>query len=278
MNRMALVSMVLLVTACREPAFPCRDSEPRCDPGYTCVKERGPLGTLAGREVCMKREALDLGETCTVSEECRGYNDRTSVCADMWRRCPTADDKNCELKCRPVCMDHAQCGPDQICWVGGGDIPGVCQEGECGQTEQDCPDGLECTWFKSGPSGGVCYAPCDLLRQIDCDSTPPPVDAKCCAPQETCVHFAANPAAATCLKVGTGELGENCDTEEADGLPSCKEGMFCDDLLGCNSGGNCHGRCRQYCNLNGGSPACDQAGATCRSFQMGVGLPWGFCN
>jgi hypothetical protein len=272
----------LLGATCSEPAFPCADTEPRCDPGYICIKDPSPLGQVyAGREVCVRKGATALGNPCSVSEECKGFSERTTVCADMDRRCPTGAEAACDLRCRPVCIGHYDCGPDQICYPGGGDIPGVCQEGECGQSHPECPTGLECWWVKAGPSGGLCYAPCDILRWIDCDRQPPPPDAQCCAPQEACVHFASNPAAATCLPVGRANRGETCDTEEAQGLPSCKEGMFCSDLLGCANppaDGNCTGFCLEYCNRLGGQPACNQAGVPCNSFVGGSQLAWGYCG
>ncbi|MBI5493659.1 MAG: hypothetical protein HY904_01450 [Deltaproteobacteria bacterium] len=274
--RVAGVLLGLLIVGCGPDNAPCQDAEPRCPGGYICVKDRV---FIMEREVCRKTDATKLGGRCDVDEECEGYSARTAVCQDMQRTCTSRDDPDCDFRCRPVCLFHEQCGPDQICWPGGGDISGVCQEGECGETAVDCPNNTRCLWFKPGASAGVCYAECDVLLQNDCNANPPPVGARCCAPQEACVHFAANPATATCLPVGTGAPGETCDTEQTQGLPACGEGYFCSDQLGCPSGGNCTGTCTQYCRrLGSGGPACDRAGATCKAFTNGTALEWGFCD
>lgn len=279
MNRAAVALLALmgaaLSTGCVDPA--CADKEPLCDPGYVCVKDPLWPEPLGERRICKKAEARNLGDTCIDSAECKGAEERTAVCADMQRTCPTVEDERCDLRCRPVCTADSQCGRDQICWPGGGSIPGVCQEGECGEERRDCPGTTECFWVKPGPSGGVCVEQCDILRQAECNLPTPPVDARCCQPQDTCVHFAANPAAATCLGEGTGNRGDPCDTEETQGLPSCQEGLFCSDILGCAAGGNCTGVCMQYCNRLGGAPACDQAGAFCSQLPSGTSVSYGYC-
>ncbi|MEW5848902.1 MAG: hypothetical protein AB2A00_08810 [Myxococcota bacterium] len=256
---------------CLQFDAPCEDPEPgkaRCDVGYECVKEDTPVGE---REVCKKRGSLDIGEKCQGSELCRGSAQGASVCADKPSRCRTGTEAECDFRCRPTCSSHEQCGTDQICWA---DATGnFCQEGDCGVDNQDaCPSGQECLWFKGGPTGGLCFAPCDLLLQSDCNTNPNA--GRCCAPQESCIHFATNPAAAACLGAGTGNLADLCDTEEGNSLPSCKEGLFCSDLLGGDTG-----RCYQYCRrLGGGGPACDRAGAPCLSFLGGENLEWGYCG
>lgn len=289
MTRAHLAATVLTLAAltgayasgCTSPGgAPCADPSEaeRCPVGYVCVKERI---FVSDREVCRKADAKNEGQVCAASEECRGFTEGVMVCADMQRRCPTGSEAACDLRCRPTCQSHFQCGPDQICWPGGGSVPGVCQEGECGETAIDCPGGLRCLWFKPGPTAGVCYPECDVLRQAECNQNPPPQDARCCAPQEACIHFAANPATATCLPVGTARLAENCDTEQTAGLPSCLEGLFCTDLLASAAAcpnGNCLGVCTQYCNRGGGAPACDRAGALCKAFATGNSLQWGYCE
>jgi hypothetical protein len=276
----ALAGTVLLAlcnAACVDPA--CADKEPFCDPGYVCVKDPLWPEPLGERRVCKKTEDRQAGESCLVSEECEGFSAGTLVCADMKRSCPTGNEDACDLRCRRTCSFSEQCGLDQICWPGGGDVAGVCQEGECGESRQDCPGTTECFWVKPGPSGGLCYAGCDILLQRDCNLPTPPQGARCCLPQEACIHFANNVQAATCLAEGSGNRGDVCDTEEAQ-LPSCKEGLFCSDLLGCAAGGNCTGVCTQYCNRAGGAPACDQAGALCASFPSvaGATTQWGYCQ
>ena len=271
-----LVLLALPPFACGDgPVDPaCDEKEPYCDPGYVCVRDRLWPSVLPERRVCKKTEALGLDAKCVDSAECKGFEARTAACADQHRTCPTGKEQACDLRCRPVCNNHDECGPDKICWPGGGDITGVCQEGECGETAVDCAPGLQCFWFKSGPSGGYCFAPCDLLRQQDCNLSPPPGDARCCAPQQSCLHFAAEPSNATCVPVGQGVLAQNCDTEEGQGLPSCQEGLFCSDIIS----GTGTGTCLQYCNRFGGQPACDRPGAVCLELPAGTGLPWGYCN
>src|SRR5205823_358756 len=139
----------------------CAETQPRCDVGYICTKQTLPFGT---REICVKTEALPLNARCTQSEECKGYADGQAVCADQHRTCPTGKESACNLQCRKVCNAAAdpqgdECGPDEICWPGAGSISGVCQAGECGETARDkCPTGLDCFWYKSGPTGGFCYS------------------------------------------------------------------------------------------------------------------------
>lgn len=280
------VSVVTVLASCSSlnPDRPCEEpgvGDRRCPANYACVaKKRFPWDQNT-TELCVAVAAKTLGEPCTVSDECQGYEERQTVCADQARSCPQDatpnDPRGCNFQCRPTCHGHGECGPDQICYPGGGDIPGVCQEGECGEDAQFCPSGLQCIWFKAGKTGGVCVAPCDILRQQECDRTPPPSDAKCCAPQEACVHFADNPSKATCLGKGTGRINDLCSTTEENNRPSCNEGLFCSDLLPCATGG-CEFRCLQYCNRGNGGPVCEQQGSTCQVIPGGSDLQYGFCQ
>ena len=219
-----------------------------------------------------------LGEPCVQPTDCLQV-DAGAACADERRACRVDGGTNCVRTCLRLCRSHTECPPDQICWPTPGGA-GVCQVGECGERNQTaCPPGEQCMWFKSGRTGGKCFAPCDVDRQVDCRNSPPPADARCCGPQQACVHFASNSASTFCEREGRASVNENCDTEEADGLPSCKAGLFCSDLLGCPVGGNCHGTCVEYCRrLASSGPRCSNPGSVCVALSGGESLPWGYCQ
>lgn len=246
------------------PCSPEPDS-PECLVGYTCVRDtQNPDG------LCRKAEIGEEGQTCQADEECVAG----LVCRDFYEdSCsPGSTDVNCVLgvrennrKCRRSCgADDVTCPNGQRCMVAGqGDIvTGWCQEGTCELNSQcgvNAANGANNICFDpSNPPGpsGLCAYGCNPLRcnsNTGCEACP--------AGQEGCEPIGDVVAGSfSCVPPGQVAYGGFCDNLNL----FCAAGSFCQ----LSASGT--GRCTQYCNAQGGAPACD-GGLRCNPINAAIG-------
>lgn len=297
------LGLLTLVSGCTllfgisfDPAgLPCRipdETDSReCLAGYTCVD-----GT------CVRAAAKGPGEDCSQDSECEDG----LVCRDQYFQSDQEgvfncddylDSSNCSLgrnlhgqgaKCRQTCepgTGHSECADGQRCFSDLDDeISGFCQGGVCGASVFDCGQNQLCldntnddaTAAEGG--SGLCYSECDPLQcnrnntNISCDICPTNDDLNGDGIPEVfgCEPFNAIEAPFICLVAGNQTTGETCDYVSQ----FCSPGNFCQ-----LNQGQAQGICRQYCNADTGSPACDGA-ATCNRMQdrNGQALSVGYCS
>lgn len=234
--------------------LPCADDPVRpCLDGYTCVDYGDDL------RLCRKVATGDEGALCNADLECQDG----LVCRDFYElSCdPGSSDLNCQLgqgegkRCRRVCNPSAspagQCVAGQRCFLPADPadtVTGWCQAGTCA-LNSDCgtnpSSNLDNLCFAPqnppGPSG-LCALGCDPLQ-----CNPTTGCAGCPIDQAGCEPFGdLNLAQYGCVPPGSAGYGEGCDAVNV----FCQAGSFC--FLRATGG-----FCAQFCNAQGGSPACE---------------------
>ena len=274
--------------------LPCRTPDGtdnrECLSGYTCVD-----GT------CVRAAAKGPGDDCANDEECEDG----LVCRDQYYssdedgifNCDDyLDSSNCGLgqtlhgegaKCRQKCEpgNDTACPDGQRCFSDlDAEVSGFCQAGVCGASISDCGQNQICldntnddATASSGGSG-LCFAQCDPLQcnrnntNVSCDSCPTNDDMNGDGIPEVfgCEPYNAEEAPFICVVAGERTTGQTCDYVSQ----FCSPGHFCQ-----LDQGSLEGACRQYCNADTGSPACDGL-ATCNRMQDRNGqlLEVGYCS
>lgn len=251
--------------------LPCSDDPARpCLLGYTCVQD-----DASGERLCRKAAIGDEGQFCQGDLECK----EEMVCRDFFEgECDAnSTDVNCVLGlkqgkvCHRVCdpnlpAEQAQCADGQRCFlsnVPNDSISGWCQQGTCELNSQcgtnaanSIPNFCAFAFNPPGPSG-LCAYGCDPLRcnpNTGCDGCPATLGS--CEP-----YGPLNDRIFGCVPPGDGTYGSPCDNINE----FCRPGSVC--LMSGNGGGYC----AQFCNPQGGAPACS-AGYRCNAIDAQIGF------
>lgn len=247
--------------------LPCAAEAPFCLDTYTCVEYDD------GQRLCRKVATGDEGASCNADAECK----ENLVCRDFYgTACAENDpDVNCALgvgegkKCHRVCdpsqSPDNQCPGGQRCFVPSDpndNITGWCQTGTC-ELNSDClqnqANGIAniCVAPQNPPGpSGLCAMGCDPLNcnpAAGCGGCP--VDQAGCEP-----YGELNLAQFGCIPPGTAAYTQACDGVNV----FCQAGSFC--LIT----GTGAGYCAQFCNAQGGAPACE-GGLRCNPITAEVG-------
>jgi len=166
-----------------------------CDNDHVC---------LNGSDRCVPRASVELFKSC--SQDTDGMGDelcpQNAICQAVNGLGP-----RCLPKCEPTTyatpeagqMVLAQCPfTGTTCWPT--DRGGVCSEGECRTTPNNCPPGQECVNFNGA---GVCFTQCDIYQ-----TNPFP-----CANNEAC-HPIGSSKVTACVPTGERRLGEPCTADD----------------------------------------------------------------
>lgn len=268
---MGLSSCTLWYGLNQDPdGIPCSDDAPFCLDGYTCVDD-------GNARVCRQAAILGIGQRCNADAECA----EDAACADVYGD-DCGDDINCALgagdgkRCRQKCDLSLpvgdECAPGDICWPDGLRGGGFCQSGTC-TADIDCGSNVNnnlsnlCINQINGPESGTCSSGCD---PFECNSALetcggcPLIDADGdgisetwgCEPIDTAVLGRFG-----CVVAGSAPAFAGCG-----GGVFCQPGSFCTNIL---DGSNA-GFCTQYCNPQGGAPACNQG--ACQNIDGRVGF------
>ena len=248
------------------PCSPDPDG-PECLVGYTCVRDAQNSDGL-----CRKAAIGEEGQTCQADLECQDG----LVCRDFYEdSCEAGStDVNCVLgfrennrQCRRICGSaDITCPTGQRCMLAGdGDtVSGWCQAGTCELSSQCGTNGANgknnfCTDAANPPGpSGLCVYGCNPLRcnpNTGCEGCP--VDQVGCEP-----YGSIDAQNFGCIPPGNVAYGNVCDNVNQ----FCAAGSFC--YL---AGGAGAGVCTQYCNAQGGAPACD-GGLRCNPITVEIGF------
>lgn len=248
--------------------LPCADEEPACLAGYACVEQDD------GQRLCRKVAVGEEGADCVADSECK----EGLVCRDFYETAcePNDPDVNCQLglgqgrKCRSVCDPNqapaGQCPGGQRCFVPSNPedtVTGWCQKGtcelnsHCGTNPANNVDNI-CVAPQNPPGpSGLCAMGCNPLN---CNPTAGcggcPVDQAGCEP-----FGDLGLAQFGCVPPGTAGYTEPCDGVNV----FCQAGSFC--FITDNGAGFCS----QFCNAQGGAPACE-GGLRCNPITAQVGF------
>jgi hypothetical protein len=230
----ALLALSLLLSGCSLildfddlEGLPCP-----CDEEHVCLN-------AANR--CVRRNSVDLGKSCSQDTVNNGDDlcPTNAVCQQINDQGP-----RCLAECSPSTyatpesgLDvQSQCPPSQTCWQT--ERGGVCSEGVCTPTPNNCAPGKQCVVINGA---GVCFTPCDIF-QVD----PPP-----CGGNQVC-HPITDTSVTACVPAGLVERRQICTADDF-----CKKisddlrPMVCDRPM-ISTGPR---RCLPICRV-GGSPGC----------------------
>lgn len=246
--------------------LPCSDQDPPCLAGYTCVEAEG-------ERLCRTVATGAEGASCQADLECQ----QGLVCRNFYETAcePGSPDVNCQLgaaaerTCRRVCDPNlpaeGQCVGGQRCFVPSDpndSVTGWCQTGTCA-LNSDCgtnpangvPNLCAQPANPPGPSG-LCATGCDPLQ-----CNPATGCSGCPLDQVGCEPFGPlNLSQFGCIPPGGAAFTQPCDNVNV----FCAAGSFC---LVTGGGG---GYCAQFCNAQGGAPACE-GGLRCNPIDAQVG-------
>ncbi len=166
-----------------------------CDQDHVCLN-------AANR--CVPRRSVELFKSCS--------QDTTALGDEL---CP--ENAICQAvnglgpRCLPRCVPTSYATPEAggmaaaqcpfvgtTCWAT--DRGGVCSEGVCRTTPNNCPAGQECVVFNGA---GVCFTQCDIYQR-----NPIP-----CGNNEAC-HPIGSSAVTACVPTGERRLGETCTADD----------------------------------------------------------------
>lgn len=253
--------------------LPC-SAEGLCRQGYACVD-------TDGIKRCVAAAKKQAGDACFL-----GTNGEDVECADglVCRNAYDGDCENgapavncetaraagasqlvCRVQCNPNEPAETSCGLGERCMVDASNQgQGYCQQGACSVNSNCGQNGAQsnvCASATNGDNSGICLYGCN---PFDCN--PAAGCSGCGAPAlgwDSCEPYDAANGLFACFPRGNVPAGQPCDGQNA----VCAPGAFC------NTGGG-QGYCAKYCNVAGGSPACN-AGVQC--VPTAPGSTVGFC-
>lgn len=208
-----------------------------CDENHVC---------LIAANRCVRRASVDLFKSCSQDTA----NNGDDLCASN-AVCQQINDQG--PRCLPTCQPTnyatpeaaldvaAQCPVGSTCWAT--ERGGVCSEGVCSTTPNNCPAPGQCVIFNSA---GVCFTPCDPFTS----------GVSPCGGNQVCHPIGAGSVTA-CVPAGVGERLQLCSADEFCKKDDNGRALVCDRPFESNA----PRRCLPICEL-GGAINC-VAGETC---------------
>lgn len=254
--------------------LPCAPNTAQpCLEGYTCVED-----AASGERLCRRAAIGEEGQECSADSECGD----ALVCRDITESCAEGDtDLNCQITppagrrcrraCNPALASAAQCSAGERCYsTGVGDaVAGFCQSGTCEVSSQCGANAAnavanECVNAANPPgASGLCALGCNPLQcNINAGCAGCPVGQESCEPPP-----GSGLSPFICVPPGGAGYGEACDNVNV----YCAPGAFC---LATPAG---TAYCAQYCNAQGGAPACE-GGLRCTPIPNAVDPRIGYCG
>lgn len=199
-----------------------------CDPQHVCLTESNR---------CIPRGSVALFKSCDPNTEQQGDElcPANSVCVAVNEQGP-----RCLPQCTPVSYATPesaasvadQCPQATTCWATG--RGGVCSEGICNPTLQDCGLNQRCVTFNGG--AGVCFTQCDPYQ----------TNPVACGSDQAC-HPIGISRTLACTPTGQRALYDACDEQQPENLcnkfdPNGRS-MVCDRAEGSDAIRRCYAVC-----------------------------------